>query len=57
MYRIEKYTASYYNLWNDFIQRSKNGTFLFHRDFMEYHSDRFNDFSLLVLEGNAYEAA
>lgn len=51
MYRIEKYTASYYNLWNDFIQRSKNGTFLFHRDFMEYHSDRFNDFSLLVLEG------
>lgn len=51
MYRIEKYTASYYNLWNDFIQRSKNGTFLFHRDFMEYHSDRFEDFSLLVFEG------
>lgn len=51
MYRIEQYTASYYNLWNDFIQRSKNGTFLYHRDFMEYHSDRFRDFSLLVFEG------
>lgn len=51
MYRIEQYTASHYNLWNDFIQRSKNGTFLFHRDFMEYHSDRFRDFSLLIFEG------
>ncbi|HYD92254.1 MAG TPA: FemAB family protein, partial [Flavobacterium sp.] len=26
-------------------------TFLFHRDFMEYHSDRFRDFSLLIFEG------
>lgn len=51
MYRVEQYTASYFGLWNDFIQRSKNGTFLFHRDFMEYHSDRFKDFSLLVFEG------
>ena len=51
MYKLEQYTDSHYNLWNDFIQRSKNGTFLFHRDFMEYHSDRFRDFSLLIFEG------
>ena len=51
MYSIEHYNISHYNLWNDFITQSKNGTFLFHRDYMEYHSDRFEDFSLLVFEG------
>ena len=35
-------------IWNDFVSKSKNGTFLFHRDFIEYHSDKFDDFSLLV---------
>lgn len=49
-YRIEKYHISYYEQWNAFVSRSKNGTFLFHRDFMEYHSDRFEDFSLLVFD-------
>lgn len=51
MYRVERYNAKYYNEWNNFVSASKNGTFLFHRDFMEYHSDRFHDFSLMVLEG------
>ncbi|OAB81867.1 hypothetical protein ULVI_00265 [Cochleicola gelatinilyticus] len=30
---------------------AKNATFLFHRNFMEYHSDRFTDHSLLVFKG------
>ena len=51
MYSIEQYNISHYSSWNDFIAQSKNGTFLFHRDYMEYHSDRFEDFSLLVFEG------
>lgn len=38
--------------WNAFIDASTNGTFLFHRDFMEYHSDRFLDASLLVYDNN-----
>ena len=38
--------------WNSFIDASTNGTFLFHRDFMEYHSDRFLDASLLVYDDN-----
>ncbi len=50
MYRIEKYNSSYYTQWNAFVKDSKNGTFLFHRDFMEYHADRFEDHSLLVFE-------
>ncbi|WP_428231689.1 GNAT family N-acetyltransferase [Flavobacterium sp.] len=47
---VKKYLKSDYNIWNDFIGRAKNATFLFHRDFMEYHADRFDDFSLLVFE-------
>ncbi|AXG74945.1 GNAT family N-acetyltransferase [Flavobacterium arcticum] len=50
MYKIEQYNISHYSLWNEFITNSKNGTFLFHRDFMEYHSDRFEDFSLMIFE-------
>ena len=50
-YSIRRYTIDDYALWNNFTSSAKNATFLFHRDFMEYHSDRFQDFSLLVFEG------
>ncbi len=49
-YTVRKYTQEDYSLWNDFVAQAKNATFLFHRDFMEYHKDRFEDFSLLVFE-------
>nr|WP_315220585.1 GNAT family N-acetyltransferase [uncultured Flavobacterium sp.] len=49
-YEVKKYVKQDYNIWNDFIDQAKNATFLFHRDFMEYHQDRFEDFSLLVYE-------
>jgi len=49
-YTIRKYTQEDYSAWNDFVAQAKNATFLFHRDFMEYHKDRFEDFSLLVFE-------
>lgn len=42
------YQEKDYQLWNDFISEAKNSTFLFHRDFMDYHKDRFQDFSLMV---------
>jgi len=45
---VEKYKASHKHLWDTFVQQAKNATFLFARDFMEYHNDRFKDFSLLV---------
>lgn len=47
-YLIRKYTSADYSIWNDFINQAKNATFLFHRDFMEYHHDRFEDYSLIV---------
>lgn len=49
-YKIVKYTSEHFQLWNNFVANAKNATFLFHRDFMEYHSDRFEDFSLLVFD-------
>lgn len=50
MYTIERYSKLHYDIWNEFVRSSKNGTFLFHRDFMEYHSDRFEDYSLMVFK-------
>jgi hypothetical protein len=50
-FTILPYQPDYYNAWNAFIGTAKNATFLFHRDFMEYHSDRFSDYSLMVFDG------
>ena len=47
-YRVEKYTSQHRHKWDAFIAEAKNATFLFARDFMEYHSHRFTDFSLMV---------
>lgn len=49
-YLVRKYTSEDFDLWNEFIAKAKNATFLFHRNFMEYHKDRFEDFSLLIFE-------
>ena len=48
-YRIKRYEAQDFDDWNAFVSKAKNATFLFQRDFMEYHSDRFYDYSLIVL--------
>ena len=55
-YTIKKYESVDYDHWNAFIGKAKNATFLFHRDFMEYHSDRFLDFSLIVLDDEKWVA-
>ena len=51
-YSVRLYQKSDFTLWNSFLEIAKNATFLFHRDFMEYHSDRFEDYSMLVFENN-----
>ncbi len=45
---VEKYDKSKAKLWDQFVDKAKNATFLFKRDFMEYHKDRFEDFSLMI---------
>lgn len=48
MFEIERYSPQHKDEWNAFVARSKNGTFLFDRDYMDYHSDRFTDCSLMI---------
>ena len=48
--RIERYEKSRATVWDEFVRKSKNGTFLFARSYMEYHRDRFEDHSLLVFD-------
>ncbi len=55
-YTIKKYHTTDYNNWNAFVATAKNATFLFHRDFMEYHADRFADYSLIILDGEKWVA-
>lgn len=45
--RVTRYSTSEQDSWDVFVQASKNGTFLFKRAYMDYHSDRFVDHSLL----------
>lgn len=49
---VRLYKKDDYHKWNEFVANAKNATFLFHRDFMEYHQVRFQDFSLLVTDEN-----
>ncbi|GGG54795.1 GNAT family N-acetyltransferase [Bizionia arctica] len=49
-FKVLTYTSKDYKIWNDFLDASKNGTFLCHRDFMEYHKDRFQDQSYLIFK-------
>ena len=53
---INRYSPDLKKDWDDFIDRSKNGTFLLKRGYMDYHSDRFEDHSLLFLKGNSIQA-
>ena len=40
-------------IWNRFVRSSKNGTFLLDRGYMDYHSDRFTDCSLMFYKKGA----
>ena len=46
--QVEIYKKSEKIVWDEFVRKSKNGTFLFYRDYMDYHSDRFEDHSLMI---------
>lgn len=40
--------------WQKFIATATNATFLHNRDYMEYHSDRFEDFSLMAYDNHSH---
>lgn len=45
---VKRYTPDDAPAWNAFVAQSKQGTFLFDRRYMDYHRDRFRDYSLMV---------
>lgn len=50
-FQVRLYHPQDFTIWNTFIGVAKNATFLFDRNFMDYHSDRFQDYSLMVFDG------
>lgn len=55
-YEIIKYTPERQNEWDSLVASSANGTFLFQRNYMEYHAHRFTDFSLMIYNKNKLTA-
>lgn len=47
---IERYSHAHRAEWDDFVARSRNGTFLLQRGYMDYHSDRFRDSSWMAYQ-------
>lgn len=50
-YIVKRYTAEQQTLWDDFVDNSRNGTFLHKRGYMDYHAHRFADHSLIFYRG------
>ncbi len=48
--RAVLYDPTYKAEWDAFVRGAKNGVFLFYRDYLEYHADRFTDFSVLFFQ-------
>lgn len=47
MFEIRKYNDADKEVWNAYVEHARNATFLFNRNYMDYHSDRFKDYSLM----------
>lgn len=44
---IRRYKREDKELWNSFVSKARNATFLFDRNYMDYHADRFDDNSFM----------
>lgn len=47
MFSIVRYDSTKKEEWDRYVHGARNATFLFLRDYMDYHADRFDDFSLM----------
>ena len=49
--KVVRYDAARHRqAWDDFLGAARNAVFLFQRDYMDYHAERFEDCSLLLLD-------
>lgn len=53
---VERYSPAHRAEWDDFVARSRNGTFLLQRGYMDYHSDRFRDCSWMAYQNGRLRA-
>lgn len=56
MFDIVRYSAGRMREWNAFVFAARNATFLIDRNYMDYHSGRFADHSLMFYKGGALYA-
>jgi hypothetical protein len=56
MITVRKYESTDKERWNHFLENSRTNQFLLSRNFMEYHQDRFEDYSLMVFDEKALVA-
>ena len=54
---VVRYNVEFKDEWNHFVSSAKNGLFMFDRNYMDYHNDRFADHSLLFFDDNDIIAA
>jgi Acetyltransferase (GNAT) domain len=52
----ERYSPDRKAEWDGFVHEGRNATFLFYRDYMDYHGDRFTDHSMMVFQGQTLVA-
>ena len=52
MFEIRKYNDADKEVWNAYVEHARNATFLLNRSYMDYHSDRFHDHSLMIFHNN-----
>lgn len=52
MITVSRYTPAFKPQWDAFVREARNSTFLFFRDYMDYHADRFEDCSWIARKGN-----
>ncbi len=52
MLEVRLYDPTLKPVWDNFLENCKNATFLFKRDFMDYHKNRFDDFSMMIYRGS-----
>ncbi len=52
MIEIRRYNPINADLWDAFVEGSKNGTFMLKRGYMDYHADRFVDHSLMFYDND-----
>lgn len=50
MITVKQYTSEAFEIWNSFVASAKNSLFMHNRNFMEYHSERFEDNSLMFYD-------